>query len=535
MIINNSTGEQIVTEASKRPIIDIDYGIRVYMPSQIIKQFEKITDPEAKKRATKYVRDVYEDWLDDDKKLPEKIKNSLMYCKKSFKDYITSVSMSFTRTGREISKDHVAAWNNSDTNPVRLDSDPEKVFYRMVSDWRRLVGTAETDMDAPVGTYAGNKADKLDKVAAPKGTIGPETYKKLKNERKFKINEEAYHELDLSSIERSQDFNEFIYENFDLEDQTTRMVLFAMNEAEQDRVMLSMTSRLYDSIIDKVDDIDFGEIPSTRGDITKLSNYNKLKECMSLMKDMLKHFKEADKPVDILVEAISNIESRTNLWKRCYNLDIEFGMIIYNTIVLAIIESTSYILSMCVDFLKSPTSDSFEIVVDRGKLNKSKNHMLFESLEKFNSSCRKGQLDKAVEGCVKANVKNFSGGVGLTIISVLAIIIAIIPIIKELVFLFYYTRVKASDYFEAQSNLLEINAYNLESGDRIRTGEDAKKIAEKQMAVAARFRKISNAIAVDAKTAESKASTALVNDRKKKAVVDDVVDVAPDAMTSALF
>ena len=535
MIINNSTGEQIVTEASKRLTVDIDYGIRVYMPIQIIKQFEKITDPEAKKRATKYIRDVYEDWLDDDKKLSEKMKNTLMYCKKSFKDYITAVSMSFTRTGREISKDHVAAWNNSDTNPVRLDSDPEKVFYRMVSDWRRLVGTAETDMDAPVGTYAGNKADKLDKVAARKGTIGPETYKRLKNERKFKINEEAYHELDLSNIERSQDFNEFIYENFDLEDQTTRMVLFAMNEAEQDRVMLSMTSRLYDSIIDKVDDIDFGEIPSTRGDITKLSNYNKLKECMSLMKDMLKHFKEADKPVDILVEAISNIESRTNLWKRCYNLDIEFGMIIYNTIVLAIIESTSYILSMCVDFLKSPTSDSFEIVVDRGKLNKSKNHMLFESLEKFNNSCRKGQLDKAVEGCVKANVKNFSGGVGLTIISVLAIIIAIIPIIKELVFLFYYTRVKASDYFEAQSNLLEINAYNLETGDRIRTGEDAKKIAEKQMAVAARFRKISNAIAVDAKTAESKASTALVNDRKKKAVVDDVVDVAPDAMTSALF
>ena len=321
MIINNSTGEQIVTEASKRLTVDIDYGIRMYMPIQIIKQFEKITDPEAKKRATKYVRDVYEDWLDDDKKLSEKMKNTLMYCKKSFKDYITAVSMSFTKTGREISKDHAAAWNNSDTNPVRLDSDPEKVFYRMVSDWRRLVGTAETDMDAPVGTYAGNKADKLDKVAAPKGTIGPETYKKLKNERKFKIN-----------IERSQDFDEFIYENFDLEDQTTRMVLFAMNEAEQDRVMLSMTSRLYDSIIDKVDDIDFGEIPSTRGDITKLSNYNKLKECMSLMKDMLKHFKEADKPVDILVEAISNIESRTNLWKRCYNLDIEFGMIIYNTL-----------------------------------------------------------------------------------------------------------------------------------------------------------------------------------------------------------
>ena len=42
MIINNSTGEQIVSEASKRLTVDIDYGIRVYMPIQIIKQFEKI-------------------------------------------------------------------------------------------------------------------------------------------------------------------------------------------------------------------------------------------------------------------------------------------------------------------------------------------------------------------------------------------------------------------------------------------------------------------------------------------------------------
>ena len=162
MIINNSTGEQIVTEASKRLTIDIDYGIREFMPIQIVKQFEKITDPEAKKRAVKYIRDVYEDWLDNDKKLTEKIKNNLMYCKKTFKDYTAAVSMAFTKAGREVSKGHTVAWNNSDANPIRLDNDPEKVFYRMVSEWRRQVGAAETDMDAPIGSYAGNKADKLE-------------------------------------------------------------------------------------------------------------------------------------------------------------------------------------------------------------------------------------------------------------------------------------------------------------------------------------------------------------------------------------
>ena len=46
-----------------------------------------------------------------------------------------------------------------------------------------------------------------------------------------------------------------------------------INEAEQNTVILSLTSRLYKMIVDKADDIDFGQIPNTNGDVTKLKEY----------------------------------------------------------------------------------------------------------------------------------------------------------------------------------------------------------------------------------------------------------------------
>lgn len=357
-----------------------------------------------------------------------------------------------------------------------------------------------------------------------------------KNKSIFNINNEAYAALDLSDIERSDEFKEIMYEYMDLEDDTTKKVMFALNEAEQDRMGVSLTSRLYEAIIDRVDDIDFGEIPRTRGDITKLPNYSSLKECHALMTSTLKHFKEGEAPIRTLATALSNIESRTKLWTRAYGLNVEFPMVIYNTMVLAIVQATAYMISMCVDYIKSPTAEKFDIVIDRSALNKSKDHMVFDSLDKFNAACANGSVDKAIDACLRENVKNFSGSVlALSSVGAIVVLLSIIPIIKELVFLFYYSRVKVADYFEAQSSLLEMNAYNLESGQTlVKTGQDARKVAEKQVNIAGKFRKIAEKIAVDNKSAESKATKEIVNDRKKFKA-DDVIDQAPDAMTSALF
>ena len=62
-------------------------------------------------------------------------------------------------------------------------------------------------------------------------------------------------------------------EHFDIYDNRTRNILLAVNEADQDGVMKSLADKLYSHIVEKVDDIDFGTIPLSKGDITKIDNY----------------------------------------------------------------------------------------------------------------------------------------------------------------------------------------------------------------------------------------------------------------------
>jgi hypothetical protein len=100
---------------------------------------------------------------------------------------------------------------------------------------------------------------------------------------------------------------------------------------------------------------------------------------------------------------VSNIISSVNIWKRAYAGNIELPMVVYNTTVLAIIEATTYMISMCIDYIKSPSDDSFQITIDKSALTKTKNHLVFENLDKFNEAYRKGQITNAMEYVIKEN------------------------------------------------------------------------------------------------------------------------------------
>ena len=343
-------------------------------------------------------------------------------------------------------------------------------------------------------------------------------------------------DFDFRNIYRSKEFTMAMEQYFDTEDDTTRKVLLAVNEDDQNKVLIGLTSKLYENIIDKVDDIDFGEIPMTKGDITKLSNYNTLMECIDTMTKVLVEFKQDTKPIDTIRTAISNIISSVNIWKRAYAGNIELPMVVYNTTVLAIIEATTYMISMCIDYIKSPSDDSFQITIDKSALTKTKNHLVFENLDKFNEAYRKGQITNAMEYVIKENVKNFAGtiGVGASIVGIVGLLFCIIPIIRELIFLFYYQRVRVSEFFDTQADMLQMNAYNVEHNRLDLDKEKKKSISSKQSKIADKFRKFSNKIGFEMKDSEAKATKELTK-QSKKMQIDDVVDELPDSASSALF
>lgn len=404
-------------------------------------------------------------------------------------------------------------------------------------EWEQEPGakTGEAIGNAITGGNVVNALGKKSGRAA--GSIVDKIIRKKSTERK-KLKEEADNQFIYRSPEYTRAMNEF----FDITDTETRKILLAVNEADQNKVLVSLTSKLYDNVVDKVDDIDFGEIEMTRGDIEKLPNFKTLHECLNNMARLLIEFKQDTKPVDTIAECVSNLIESKYIWTKAYAVNAELPMITYNTMVLAVIEATSYMVSMCVEFIKSPSQDTMQIMIDKSALTKSKGHMLFKNIESFNSSYNKGQVEKAMMHVIDENAKkkNFVGiyggiGIGAAVVGIAGLLFCIIPIIRELIFLFYYQRVRIADFFEVQADLLQVNAYNVENNRLDLTKEERKNISAKQMKTAEKFRKASRAIAVETSNAENKAAKEVKNEDNKKYKASDIMEELPDSASSALF
>ena len=105
--------------------------------------------------------------------------------------------------------------------------------------------------------------------------------------------------FDYSSVYRAKEFTEAM-KYFDTSDTMTRSILLAVNEADQGTVMTSLSNKLYKHIVDKVDDIDFGTIPESRGDITKIDNYENLVDCINIISEILQQYHQPTDTVEIV-------------------------------------------------------------------------------------------------------------------------------------------------------------------------------------------------------------------------------------------
>lgn len=343
--------------------------------------------------------------------------------------------------------------------------------------------------------------------------------------------------FDYKSIHRSNQFNEAM-KYFDSEDTMTRAILLSVNEADQNVVMTSLANKLYQHIVEKVDDIDFGTIPNSKGDITKIDNYDKLVDCINIISDILQQYNQDTTPIEIVNLALQNMIDRTDMFEKAYKFNVEMPMIIYNTITLAIVSSVSYMISSCIEFVKLPEDRGFDIAMDKVGAAKVKDAILFDDLKKFNKICADGSFDKAMDYVIKQNANNFSGAAFVfgasSVVVMIGILLSIIPLIRELIFFFYYARTKVSDYFDAQSSLLLINAYNIEN-NLTRDTKQKKQIANNQRKIADKFKKISNTLKVELKTGEKKATDETSKLDKQKYKHDEVLDNIPDSSNSVLF
>ena len=202
-----------------------------------------------------------------------------------------------------------------------------------------------------------------------------------------------------------EQFNSIVREHFDISDASTRKCIIALEDSEQSQLIAALSSALYDKIVEKVDKIDFGTIPRSRGDITKVDGFDNTIECLKIMKQMIAEYREDPAIVDAILTSIDNIRERKPTFTKAYALNIELPIVLYNLMVMSIEQSVSFLISVCIQYIKDPASNGVNAALDKVAYNNSRDNLLYEQITKFNESCTSGELDKFLQNVMTNSIK----------------------------------------------------------------------------------------------------------------------------------
>lgn len=287
-----------------------------------------------------------------------------------------------------------------------------------------------------------------------------------------------------------------------------RQAITTLMESEAHVVNNTMVTNLYKSAIEK-SHVDFEDIPQSKGDITKYAGYTSMRNIISLLRDLSQKSNVRIEELDIVETALANIVSYRELFEKGFIFQKEFIILQYNTLVYACVEAVSTIISSYVDFIKRP--DRIEFTLLREKTRGG--NLCITNLEKFNISVKQGDFSKVLNTVLNAGKQGFVGVNELIIPAfIIGAVLSVVPLIRELIFLFYYSRMRLSDYLEHQATLLEIHKQSVEA-----TALPAKKkneILKQQAQFISKLRHLSEKVKVDRITTETKATNEIGKENK---------------------
>lgn len=197
--------------------------------------------------------------------------------------------------------------------------------------------------------------------------------------------------------------DQIIRENFDLSDKYTRQYIVGLEEADKEALLDTLANQLYDQIVSNVDQIDFGTIPMSRGDITKVENFEKTEQCLSIMRKLVLEYKQNPATIDCITTAIQNMKDLKGPFIKGFALDVEFPILIYNLIVLCIERSVSMIIATCVQFISDPKTKTMKQALDKVAYSRTQEDVMFKQLTSFNTLCKDGTMIKLIDTTIKNN------------------------------------------------------------------------------------------------------------------------------------
>lgn len=280
-------------------------------------------------------------------------------------------------------------------------------------------------------------------------------------------------------------------------DTSSTLKLRKLDESQKSDLSKEMINAMTRMTIKKSRMCDYDLVEQSKGDISKFTGYGNMKQTLSALRVLSAKYNSNLSEISSIELAIKNLEDNKAYFMTAFRTNNEIVKLMYNNIVIACVCSTSFLIANIIDFTKDITGE----IVLTSKMLRTKSAyptLYFKNIDVFNNKVSSGELVRFLNSMEKKEQLALSTAMVTT--GLIVLIFGFIPLIREITYQYYHSRVSLSNYLRMQSDFLLMNQKNL----------DPKSDAyRKQNEIANRLLAMADSIDVDSKSTSKRAEIEL--------------------------
>lgn len=273
--------------------------------------------------------------------------------------------------------------------------------------------------------------------------------------------------------------------------------------------------KLYQDVLNK-GHIDFGDIPNSKGNIESYSGYNNMIDTLENLYNfsIAEKSKDLEAYVKIVQDAIKYIIKNKQLYQKGFATKNDYVILEYNTFVFTCVEGTTSLLYNFIDYIKTPSSGDYKIVLKDTKYRA--NLFYIEQLAKYNKINANTSYTKYLATVLNSGKEHLFGIddaaiIGIGVVS--AIALSIIPVTRALIYNFKDLQRKISEDTATMAYYLEMNKSVVEANDKFDL-KKKQKIITKQQKIINILHKVSDKLRITSAKADAMSKKSLSNENK---------------------
>ena len=314
-------------------------------------------------------------------------------------------------------------------------------------------------------------------------------------------------------------------------DAPSKLKYNSLSEAQKMNLTKGLIDSTYRLVMYKADQCDYSIVEGTKGSIHKLPGYSDLVSTIDTLKGMQSMGNRNIEGIAVVDAALTNLRNFEPYFRKAFAMNCSIIELIYNNVVIALISSVAYLVSTAVDMVKQD-SGLVQVSVNP-RSAKGLDTAMLQALAKFNKLCMNGEMTKFINkalpesvkaGLTGADVVNMGGQllaqgatIGRSVLMVTVVIqifLAILLMLRQIVYQFYNTRVKIADYLRTNATFLELNQ------NKLMSGANMQKVAKRQQNLAETLSKLADKVDIDQKASTKKANLELRDDLSQAGGMD---------------